>query len=330
MDVVHQQERSVTRMTNIKTEILSTEPSDINSAAAFLRQGALVSFPTETVYGLAADATDSHAVAQIFETKGRPQFNPLIVHVATIDAARAIGDFDDDALGLAQAFWPGPLTIVVPLKPESGICELVTAGLTTVAIRVPAHKVAQDLLAAFAGPLAAPSANPSGKISPTRVEHVVDGLSGKIAAIVDGGPCPVGLESTIVSTRPLALLRPGGLPLEAIQACLGKTLTLATSDNSAPTSPGQLRSHYAPDAKLRLNATELHENEVMLGFGDVECTLNLSASGDLVQAAANLFSHLRTLDQLAPDGIAVSPIPNHGLGRAINDRLQRAAAPRDS
>ncbi len=307
---------------------LSTEAADIARAAALLKAGDLVAFPTETVYGLGADARNDRAVAGIFEAKGRPQFNPLIVHVASLADAEAIADFPDDALRLADAFWPGPLTLVLPLKADAGISPLVTAGLPSVAIRMPAHPVARALLAAFGGPVAAPSANPSGKVSPTRAAHVMDGLGDRIAAVVDGGPCEVGLESTIVGlTGAPALLRPGGLPAEAIEACLGHPLAVGGSAGS-PTAPGQLASHYAPDAPLRLNASDARPGEVLLGFGPTPgAALNLSPSGDLVEAAARLFHALRELDGMGKP-IAVAPIPEKGLGRAINDRLRRAAAPR--
>ena len=298
-----------------------------------MRQGQLVAFPTETVYGLGGDARDDRAVARIFEAKGRPSFNPLIVHVPDIATARAFVDFPSEAQRLAAAFWPGPLTLVLPLRSGSGLSPLVSAGLPTVAIRVPAHPVARDLLTAFGGPVAAPSANPSGRISPTRAAHVLAGLSGRIAAVVDGGPCAVGVESTIIGFDPApTLLRPGGLPAEVIEDCLGHPLLRLTPAPHRPTAPGQLDSHYAPAAAVRLNAVQSVPGETGLGFGhDLPgAALNLSPSGDLVEAAANLFHFLREADRIAgPSGhIAVAPIPDHGLGRAINDRLRRAAAPR--
>lgn len=311
-----------------ETELLYPDDAGIARAADLLRAGELVAFPTETVYGLGADATNGEAVARVFEAKGRPRFNPLIVHVPDADAAKAIAAFDDGADRLASAFWPGPLTLVLPVRGATGISELVTAGLETVAVRVPEHPVAQALLRAAGRPLAAPSANPSGKVSPTTAAHVLEGLGGRIAAVVDGGPCAVGLESTIVApgVAPV-LLRPGGLPAEAVEACLGRSLALP-GDLAAPNAPGQLRSHYAPEAALRLNAAEAGPGERLLGFGPVDCDLNLSETGDLVEAAANLFHHLRQLDAEGDAPIAVSPVPEHGLGRAINDRLRRAAAPR--
>ncbi len=320
-------------MKPIKTNTLISDFDGIARAAILLSSHALVAFPTETVYGLGADARDDTAVARVFQAKGRPQFNPLIVHVADLAAAERIAIFPDQAMRLAQTFWPGPLTLVLPLRDDAGISPLVTAGMNTVAVRVPEHPLAQELLRKFDGPVAAPSANPSGKISPTTAAHVLDGLSGQIEAVLDGGPCPVGIESTIigVTEHPARLLRPGGLPVEAIEACLGYPLALPDT-GGAITAPGQLKSHYAPDAKLRLNADHPRGDEVWLGFGPdaKEAALNLSVTGDLVEAAANLFHHLRAVDALATagQGIAVSPVPDHGLGRAINDRLSRAAAPR--
>lgn len=314
------------------TKLLTSHPDDIAQAAMLLRTGGLVAFPTETVYGLGADATNPQAVAKIFAAKGRPHFNPLIAHVADLEMARKIAVFDSDADRLASAFWPGPLTLVLPLRADADIAELVTAGLPTIALRMPDLPLARDLLTAVGGPVAAPSANPSGQISPTTAAHVMEGLAGKIDAVIDGGNCSVGLESTIVGfENGPTLLRPGGLPVEAIEACLGGPLSLHQT-GSAPTAPGQLSSHYAPNAAMRLNATEPGTDELWLGFGP-DCsgaTLNLSASGDLVEAAANLFGYLRQLDSMAKAGqrIAVAPIPNHGLGVAITDRLTRAAAPR--
>ncbi len=312
------------------TQTLQPGPEGLAQAARILRAGGLVAFPTETVYGLGGDATRDHAVARIFDAKGRPRFNPLILHVADLDMAQRFARFDARALDLAARFWPGPLTLVVPLREGSGLSPLVTADLPSVAIRLPAHPVALALLRAFGGPLAAPSANPSGRVSPTRAAHVAAGLSGRIAAIVDGGPCAVGLESTILDltdAHPL-LLRPGGLPSEDLEAVLGP---LTRGGNARkPTAPGQMASHYAPAAALRLNATAAHPGEVLIGFGPVSGHVTLSAAGDLVEAAAQVFHLLRAADDLAgPTGaIAVAPIPQTGLGRAINDRLSRAAAPR--
>ena len=308
---------------------LSADPDGIARAAALLRAGGLVAFPTETVYGLGGDAADDRAVARIFEAKGRPRFNPLIAHVADLAMAERLAVFDDRARAVAAAFWPGPLTLVLPLRADAWLSPLVTAELPTVAIRLPAHPVAQALLRAFGGPLAAPSANPSGKVSPTRAEHVVEGLSGRIEAVVDGGACAVGVESTILGLDGApALLRPGGVPVEALEALLGAIAT--GGDAKKPNAPGQLASHYAPGAAVRLNAVAVHPGEVRLGFGPGAADLNLSPAGDLVQAAANLFHMLRQADALAGPGgtIAVAPVPEAGLGRAINDRLRRAAAPR--
>lgn len=311
-----------------QTETLTHTPADLARAATILRSGELVAFPTETVYGLGGDARSDIAVARIFAAKARPRFNPLIVHVPDLAAAREIAVFNDVALDIAAAFWPGPLTLVLPIKPGANLSHLVIADLTSVAIRIPAHPVAQALLNAFAGPLAAPSANPSGRISPTRALHVIDGLSGRIAAVLDGGACEVGLESTILGlTGTPTLLRPGGIPVEALEALFGHPLP--TGGNATkPNAPGQLASHYAPVAQLRLNATLPEPGEIYIGFGPAPLTL--SVTKDLTEAAANLFHTLRQADVLAgPIGhIAVAPIPETGLGRAINDRLRRAAAPR--
>lgn len=311
------------------TEILAATASGIARAARLLQAGQLVSFPTETVYGLGADARQGTAVAAIYEAKGRPSFNPLIAHVHSAEAARRYVAWNDVAEQLAAAFWPGPLTLVLPLREGHGISPLVTAGLETLGVRVPAHPAAQALLRELDGPVAAPSANPSGKISPTTAAHVMAGLDGRIAAILDDGTCDVGLESTIIGLagpEPL-LLRPGGLAAEEIEAVLGRKL--AERDVHDPlTAPGQLLSHYAPGAPVRLNADAPGEGELFLGFGPGTCDLNLSESGDLAEAAANLFGHLHRLDTLGKP-IAVAPVPEHGLGEAINDRLRRAAAPRD-
>jgi L-threonylcarbamoyladenylate synthase len=308
----------------IKTEILGSDAAGLAHAADLLKAGRLVAFPTETVYGLGGDARSDRAVAEIFAAKGRPRFNPLIVHVSDVAAAREIAVFDARAAAVAAKFWPGPLTMVLPLR-DVGLSELVTAGLGSVAVRVPAHPVARELLRAFGGPLAAPSANVSGRVSPTRAAHVIEGLAGHIAAVVDGGACEVGVESTIVGLVGRAeLLRPGGVTAEALEALLGP-LAIGGSEIS-PSAPGQLASHYAPVSQVVLNS---RDGDVRLGFGAGPCELNLSASGDLVEAAANLFHMLRQADALAAGGdIAVAPVPETGLGRAINDRLRRAAAPR--
>lgn len=315
------------------TSYLSPDASGLASAADVLRTGNLVAFPTETVYGLGGDARSNTAVARIFEAKGRPRFNPLIVHVAGLAEAAQIAHLSAQALNLAQRFWPGPLTLVLPLRADAGLSPLVTADLTSVALRIPAHPVARALIAAFGGPIAAPSANPSGRISPTTAAHVMDGLGGKIAAIVNGGACAVGVESTILSLLEAGprLLRQGGLEQEQIEAALGFALAVSHETGERPIAPGQLASHYAPRAGLRMNAGGALTGEVMIGFGLVSGELTLSASGDLIEAAANLFASLRAADALCAArgaSMAIAPIPNHGLGRAINDRLTRAAAPR--
>lgn len=303
--------------------------ADTDRAAAILRAGGLVAFATETVYGLGADATDGQAVAKVFEAKGRPSFNPLIVHLSDPGDIARYADPVPGAERLAAAFWPGPLTLLLPVRPGGGLSSLVTAGLPTVALRVPAHPGAKALLSAFDGPVAAPSANRSGRISATRADHVLDGLDGRIDAVLDMGPCEVGVESTIVSLAggEPTLARAGGLPVEAVEECLGRALVRATSPGTV-VSPGQMLSHYAPRARVRLNAASPGPDELLLGFGPVaDAALNLSPSGDLREAAANLFAHLHALDARADGrGIAVSPVPDHGLGLAINDRLRRAAA----
>ncbi len=312
------------------TLTLASDDAGIAEAARLLAAGELVAFPTETVYGLGGNARDDQAVARIYQAKGRPSFNPLIVHLPHLGAVERIAEVGPKARMLAQAFWPGPLTLVLPLRDGAGISPLVSAGLSTVAVRVPAHPLALRLLQAFGGPLAAPSANPSGRVSPTRAEHVLDGLAGRIAAVLDGGSCAVGLESTIVLADPEpVLLRPGGLPVEALESALGQPLVVG-GDAGKPTSPGQLASHYAPEAALRLGATGALDGEVLVGFGPVKGALTLSRTGDLVEAAAALFQMLREADKLAGPGgrIAFAPVPETGLGRAINDRLRRAAAPR--
>lgn len=315
------------------TVTLSATDRGLRAAVGLLGAGGLVAFPTETVYGLGADARNPQAVAGIYEAKGRPSFNPLIVHVADTDAAATHADLPPAARALAARFWPGPLTLVVPSR-VSGLAEAVTAGLPTVALRVPAHPLARRLLAAFGGPLAAPSANPSGRVSATTAAHVLDGLSGRIDAVLDGGACPVGIESTILGfdgDEPV-LLRPGGIAVETLTAALGRPVR--TMAGSAITAPGQLASHYAPRTPLRLAAASPRPGEVWIGFGPggPEGAPNLSPEGDLSEAAANLFAYLRAADtratQTGARSIAVAPIPDTGLGRALNDRLARAAAPR--
>lgn len=311
---------------------------DIRKAASIIRKGGLVAMPTETVYGLAADATNDQAVAKIFEAKGRPQFNPLIIHVAGLDMAQRYVETPALAKRLAAEFWPGPLTMVLPRKSDSEVSLLVSAGLDTIAVRAPKHDIAQSLINAADRPLAAPSANRSGAISPTRPEHVKESLGEKVDMIIDGGPCPVGLESTIIKIdgEEVTLLRPGGLAREDIERFLGKPIKSAPRQDK-PQAPGMLESHYAPKAPLRRDVAEPDENEAFLAFGwqnkNYPHTMNLSESRDLTEAAANLFAYLRALDELCAayslSGIAAAPIPNEGLGEAINDRLKRAAAPRN-
>jgi len=309
-------------------------------AARCLEDGGLVAFPTETVYGLGADATNARAVARLYEAKGRPSFNPLIAHVSDLQAARQIARFDDKSLRLADAFWPGPLTLVLPKAAICPVSDLATAGLETIAVRVPAHPVARDILQAFGKPVVAPSANISGHVSPTTAAHVLGDLDGRIDLIVDGGPVSVGVESTIVGCfeTPL-LLRPGGLPREEIERVLGDKLARIPEDtgttDAQPLAPGMLASHYAPRTHVRLNAQAVNTGEALLAFGpqlipgsEHAIVMNLSEAGDLVEAAANLFGYLRDLDAKSPRAIAVMPIPHDGLGEAINDRLQRAAIPR--
>ncbi|SMO76896.1 L-threonylcarbamoyladenylate synthase [Paracoccus laeviglucosivorans] len=316
----------------MQTQLISPDPEGIARISALLTAGEVVAIPTETVYGLAGDARNAVAVARIYAAKGRPSFNPLIVHLPDLETAERIAVFDAQSRALAAAFWPGALTMVLPLRPDAGIASLVTAGLGTVAIRLPAHQAARTLLRAFGGPLAAPSANPSGRISPTAAAHVADpvtGLGGRIPAVLDAGACPVGVESTIigwVAGQP-ALLRPGGIAAEDIQAVLGQPLAAPVIDPDMPSAPGQLTSHYAPRASLRLNATSAAADEVLIGFGDVAGEISLSENGDPVEAASRLFDILHRADALGRP-IAVAPIPETGLGAAINDRLRRAAAPR--
>jgi L-threonylcarbamoyladenylate synthase len=301
-------------------------PEAIAEAAALIRRGELVAFPTETVYGLGADATSDAAVAAVFAVKDRPRFNPLIVHVASLEAAEALASFDEQARKVAVKFWPGPLTLVLPRRADSGLSLLVGAGLDTVAIRVPAHALAQALLSATGRPIAAPSANPSGAVSPTTAAHVAEGLGERIAVILDGGPCRVGVESTVVdlSEGSPVLLRPGGLAIETIERLVGP---LAPAGGGAPRSPGMLARHYAPQRPLRLCAYTAQPGEALLAFGPGadDADLNLSRAGDVREAAANLFAMLRVLDRPEFSAIAVMPVPERGLGRAINDRLRRAA-----
>jgi L-threonylcarbamoyladenylate synthase len=326
----------------LKTQILPAGEVGVAAAARVLAEGGLVAFPTETVYGLGADAANPAAVARIYRAKGRPAFNPLIAHVGDLAAARRIARFDAAATALAEAFWPGPLTLVLQKVENCAVADLATAGLDTVAIRIPAHPAAREILRAFGGPVVAPSANISGHVSPTTAAHVENDLAGRIDLIVDGGPGAVGVESTIVGCfdEPM-LLRPGGLPRAEIERVLGRALKQAPaeteSDGGQPLAPGMLASHYAPRARVRLNAQRLEPGEALLAFGlgaisgiDAAATvMNLSESGDLDEAAANLFGHLRALDGQGVHTIAVMPVPDEGLGEAINDRLRRAAVGRE-
>jgi L-threonylcarbamoyladenylate synthase len=326
----------------LKTLVLPAGEAAVAAAARVLGEGGLVAFPTETVYGLGADATNAGAVARLYEAKGRPAFNPLIAHVGDLDAARRIGRFDAAALLLAEAFWPGPLTLVLPKSADCAVADLATAGLDTVAIRIPEHRIARDILRAFGRPVVAPSANLSGHVSPTLAAHVLGDLDGRIDLIVDGGAVAVGVESTIVGIFDApVLLRPGGLPRADIERVLGHTLVQpaadADSDSGQPLAPGMLASHYAPRTKVRLNADRIEPGEALLAFGlgaisgidEAAAVMNLSERGDLDEAAANLFGYLRALDTRAARAIAVMPIPEDGLGEAINDRLRRAAVGRE-
>jgi len=317
-------------------DIVQPTDGQIARAADLIRNGALVAFPTETVYGLGGDATNDRAVAAIFQAKGRPQFNPLIAHVPDAAAADAHVVWNDTAERLAQHFWPGPLTLVLPRRAGGAVSLLCSAGLDTQAVRSPAHPVAQALLRAVGRPVAAPSANRSGLVSPTRAEHVVQSLGDGVTLVLDGGPCPVGVESTVVdlTVAQPTLLRPGGATREAIEAVIGPlALGPAIGTPGALHAPGQLESHYAPALPVRLGAVAVAGDEALLAFGrdipvGAALVLNLSVAGDLAEAAANLFAMLRALDRPGLGGIAVMPIPDHGLGLAINDRLRRAAAPR--
>jgi L-threonylcarbamoyladenylate synthase len=313
-------------MIDVQTRAVAADAKGIAEAARILKSGGLVAFPTETVYGLGADATQGEAVAAIFAAKGRPLFNPLIVHVTGLEDARAHVEFSPRAQALAEKLWPGPLTLVLPRRKDSPLSLLVSAGLDTVALRAPSHPAALALLKQAGVPVAGPSANLSGQVTATSAAHVKDGMDGKVDLILDAGNADLGIESTVIGfdgDRPL-LLRPGAVARHEIEDMIGPL----GAPGALIRSPGQLASHYAPRAHLRLNAIDLESDEVLLGFGDVESArLNLSPRGDLKEAAANLFAMLRELDKTAPR-IAVSPIPASGIGEAINDRLQRAAAPR--
>jgi L-threonylcarbamoyladenylate synthase len=299
------------------TRVVPFSDESIAEAARLILSGEPVAVPTETVYGLAADAMNAEAVARIYEAKGRPSFNPLIVHVPDLAAAEAIAEFGEDARALAEQHWPGPLTLVVPMREDSGIASIVTAGLPTIGLRVPAHPAMQALLRAVGRPLAAPSANASGSISPTRAEHVLKSLGGRIPMIIDGGATERGLESTIIAATggPLRLLRPGPIDVKAEPASTARI-----------EAPGQLASHYAPSKPLRLNANAAGLDEYLIGFGTMDGDENLSPAGDLVEAAARLFELIHQADASPKARIAVAPIPDRGLGAAINDRLRRAAA----
>lgn len=317
---------------NTKTTLgLAADPAGIAAAAAILRRGGLVAFPTETVYGLGADARAVDAVAGIYAAKGRPRFNPLIAHLTTLEAARAEARFSPEAERLAAAFWPGPLTLVLPRAPGGTVCDLACAGLGSVGLRVPSHPAAQALLRAVGRPVAAPSANPSGRLSPTRAADVLRELGAAVDLVLDGGACPVGVESTILGCPgdgTAVLLRPGGIASDAVEAVLGRPL--AGSGHGVVVAPGMLASHYAPRAALRLDARAAEPDEVGLDFAGQlgGGALDLSPTGDLAEAAANLYSHLRRVDASGARQIAVAPVPAGGLGAAINDRLHRAAAPR--
>lgn len=328
---------SVPASHKLDTLLMTADEAGIHAAARVLSAGGLVALPTETVYGLACDATDARTVAKLYAAKGRPSFNPLIAHVPDVEAARRVGHLSPEAELLAAQFWPGPLTLVVPAI-ESATCDLARAGLSSVAIRVPAHPVARAVLRAVGRPIAAPSANRSGHVSPTSAAHVMADLDGAIDLVLDAGPAVVGIESTILDCtgpHPL-LLRPGGLARSSIEAVLGHALERQAipASEDAPLAPGMLASHYAPSIPVRLNATSIEPGEALLTFaggplpGEAFAVLDLSPTGDLIEAAANLFAHLRALDASGARCIAVVPLPHEGLGEGIIDRLQRAAAPR--
>ncbi len=323
-------------MTRPAAVSLTNDAAGVAEAARLLRAGGLVALPTETVYGLAADGSDPQATARIYAAKGRPSFNPLIAHLHDMPAARRQGLFSAQALALAKAFWPGPLTLVVPISPDCTVCELARAGLATVGLRVPDHVATLAVLEQVARPVVAPSANRSGHVSPTSADHVLADLGSMIDAVMDAGPCPVGVESTIIACLGGAprLLRPGGITRAEAEAVIGQSLSDGSQSYSAPISPGQLQSHYAPNARLRLDAAAPLSGEAWLGFGpDPDVSMaracaNLSSSANLIEAAANLFACLRQLDASGAERIAVAAIPRQGLGEAILDRLERAAAPR--
>ncbi len=299
----------------------------IENAVAILKNGGLVALPTETVYGLGADATNADAIAKVFELKNRPQFNPLISHVSDLEMAIQFGNFDDTAIKLANSFWPGPLTIIVPRIENCEVCDLACAGLETIALRAPNHEIAQKIIAKFAKPIAAPSANISGHVSPTSAHHVETEFGEKLELIIDGGECQIGLESTVVSVLDgdVTILRHGAIGAEEIEKAIGFAPQIANlHDETSPKSPGMMLRHYAPRTPVYMNSIEKNNGEILIGFGEMDCNFNLSKTSNLAQAAANLYKHLRAADELSPKAIKIAPIPAIGIGIAINDRLSRA------
>ena len=312
----------------MQTKIFNTSRDDLSKASELIKSGGTLAFPTETVYGLGADATNKLAVAKIFQAKGRPSFNPLIIHCFSIEQIQTFAMWSSEAQTVADKFWPGPLTMVLPLLPSNQISSLALAGLQTVAVRMPDHSVAQSILQLANTPIAAPSANPSGAVSATKAEHVISRLNGKIDGIISGYSSKIGLESTIISFLPEpSILRFGAIDETDISELLGLDLKKKRKDEKI-SAPGQLSSHYAPKGSIRLNSKVFKKNEVSLGFGKILCDLNLSREANLAEAAANLFDYLHRLDEMGAEKIAVSPIPEEGIGIAINDRLRRAAAPK--
>lgn len=312
----------------MQTKIFNTSRHDLSKASELIKSGGTLAFPTETVYGLGADATNKLAVAKIFQAKGRPSFNPLIIHCFSIEQIQTFAMWSSEAQTVADKFWPGPLTMVLPLLPNNQISSLALAGLQTVAVRMPDHSVAQSILQLANTPIAAPSANPSGAVSATKAEHVISRLNGKIEGIISGYSSKIGLESTIISFLPEpSILRFGAIDETDISELLGLDLKKKRKDEKI-SAPGQLSSHYAPKGSIRLNSKVFKKNEVSLGFGEILCDLNLSREANLAEAAANLFDYLHRLDEMGAEKIAVSPIPEEGIGIAINDRLRRAAAPK--
>ena len=312
----------------MQTKIFNTSRHDLSKASELIKSGGTLAFPTETVYGLGADATNKLAVAKIFQAKGRPSFNPLIIHCLSIEQIQTFAVWSSEAQTVADKFWPGPLTMVLPLLPNNQISSLALAGLQTVAVRMPDHSVAQSILQLANTPIAAPSANPSGEVSSTKAEHVISRLTGKIEGIISGNSSKIGLESTIISFLPEpSILRFGAIDETDISEILGLDLKKKGKDAKI-SAPGQLSSHYAPTGSIRLNSKVFKKNEVSLGFGEILCDLNLSRKANLTEAAANLFDYLHRLDEMGAEKIAVSPIPEEGIGIAINDRLRRAAAPK--